>query len=73
MITNHTKESDAKSGFPLNPILLGMWMHFEIGGYVDSQAWKNYICYKLTILLVFTYHLANGDKTYLSKKNGEKT
>ena len=59
------------SGFPLNPILLGMWIPFETGGYSHSQALKNQFCYKLTILPFFTYHLTNGNKTYLSKKIGD--
>ena len=59
------------SGFSFNPFLLGMWIHFETGGYSHSQALKNQFCYKLTILPFFTYHLTNGNKTYLSKKIGD--
>ena len=51
------------SRFPLNPLLVRIWILFEIDGYPNSQALKNYICYKLTILPLFTYHLTNGDKT----------
>ena len=53
------------SGFPHNPLLLEMWIPFETCKYPDTQAQKNYICYKLTILPFFTYYLTNGDKKYL--------